>query len=35
MNFGHLVDYNMTSNFLEKSYSKYGGELVPDPFLEN
>ena len=26
MKFGQLTEYNMRKNFLEKSYTKYGGE---------
>ena len=35
MKFGQLIEYNMRNIILEKSYTKYGGELVLDPFLEN
>ena len=34
MKFGHLIEYNMKSIILEKSYTKYGRKLVPDLFLE-
>ena len=34
MKFGHLIEYNMRSIFLEKSYTKYGGETRPRPFSE-
>ena len=30
--FGQLVEYNMRDNFLEKSYTKCGGETLPRPF---
>ena len=30
--FGQLIDYNMRKIFLEKSYTKYGGEIIPRPF---
>ena len=33
MKFGQLIEYNMRNIFPEKSYTKCGGELVPDPFL--
>ena len=33
MKFGQLIEYNMRNIFLEKSYTKCGGE-VPGPFLE-
>ena len=32
MKFGQLVDYDMRNIFLEKSYTKYGGETSPRPF---
>ena len=32
MKFGQIIEYNMRNIFLEKSYTKCGGE-VPDPFL--
>ena len=28
----HLVEYNMRNSFLEKSYTKYGGESIPRHF---
>ena len=34
MEFGHLIDYNMRNNFLEKSYTKCGGETSRRPFTE-
>ena len=33
--FGQLIEYNMKNIFLEKSYTKFGGELVPGPFIKN
>ena len=27
--FGQLIEYNMRNIFLEKSYTKYGGETIP------
>ena len=30
--FVHLIDYNMRHVFVEKSYTKYGGETIPKPF---
>ena len=30
--FGQLTEYNMRKIFLEKSYSKCGGETSPEPF---
>ena len=35
MKFGQLIEYNMRNIFLEKSYTKCGGETFPDPFLKN
>ena len=35
MKFGHLIEYNMTNNFIEKSYKNVVEKLVPDLFLEN
>ena len=32
MKFGQLTQYNVKKNFLEKSYSKCGGETIPRPF---
>ena len=32
--FGQLIECNMRSIFLEKSYRKYGGETSPRPFSE-
>ena len=32
MKFGQLIEYNMRNIFLEKSYTKCGGELVQKPF---
>ena len=32
---GQLIEYNMRSIFLEKSYGNVVEELVPDPLLEN
>ena len=31
MNLGQIIECNMRSIFLEKSYSKYGGETSPRP----
>ena len=33
--FGQLINYNMRHIFLEKLYTKYGGEAIPRPFSEN
>ena len=35
MKFGQLKECNMRNIFLEKSYTKYGGETSPRPFLKN
>ena len=32
MKFGQLIEYNMCNIFVEKSYTKYGGETIPRPF---
>ena len=32
--FGQLIEYNMRNTFLVKSNTKYGGKLVPDPFIK-
>ena len=32
MKFGRLIEYNKKNIFLEKSYTKYGGEASPRPF---
>ena len=32
MKFGQLIEYNMRNIFVEKSYTKCGGETVPRPF---
>ena len=34
MNFGQLIECNMRNIFLEKSYSKRGGETSPRRFSE-
>ena len=34
MKFGQLREYNMKNIFLEKPYTKYGGETSPRPFTE-
>ena len=34
MKFGQLIEYNMRNIFLEKSYTKFGGEISPRPFFE-
>ena len=30
--YGKLIEYNMRNNFLEKSYTKCGGETILRPF---
>ena len=30
--FGLLIEYTMRNIFLEKSFTKYGGETIPGPF---
>ena len=32
MKFGQLIAYNMKNILLEKSYTKYSGEIIPRPF---
>ena len=32
--FGQVIERNMWNNFLEKSYTKCGGETCPSPFSE-
>ena len=32
MKFGQLIRYYMRNNFVEKSYTKYGGEAIPRLF---
>ena len=32
MKLGQLIEYNMRNIFLEKSYTKCGGETSPKPF---
>ena len=34
MTFGELIEYNLRNIFLEKSYTKYGGEASPRPFFK-
>ena len=34
MKFGQLIEYNMVDIFLEKSYTKYGGETIPRPYFK-
>ena len=35
MKTGQLLEYNLRNFFLEKSYTKCGGETIPSPFLKN
>ena len=35
MRFGQLIEHNMRNIFLEKSYTKYGGETILKPFSKN
>ena len=30
--FGQLIEYNMRNIFLEKSFTKFGGETIPRAF---
>ena len=34
MKFDQLIAYKMRKNFLEKSYTEYGGGPIPRPFLK-
>ena len=34
MKFGELIEYNMRNIFIEKSYTKYGGEASPRLFYK-
>ena len=35
MKFDQLIEYDMRNNFLEKSYTKFGGETISRPFLKS
>ena len=35
MKFSQLTEYNMRNIFLEKLYTKCGGDIFPDPVLKN
>ena len=35
MIFGQLIEYNMRTIFIEKSFSKCGTETIPSPFSKN
>ena len=35
MKIGQLIEYNMTKIFLEKSYTKCGGETISKPFSKS
>ena len=35
MKFGQLIEYNMRNIFLEKAYTKCGGETIPRIFSKN
>ena len=32
MKFAQLIEYNMRNNFIEKTYTKCIGEIIPRPF---
>ena len=32
--FGQLIEYNMRNNFVEESYTKCAGEIIPRPLSE-
>ena len=33
MTFDQLIEYNLKNTFLEKSYTKFGGETIPRAFF--
>ena len=35
MKFGQLIEYDMRNIFLEKSFSRYGGETIPRRFSKS
>ena len=35
MKFGQLIEYNMRSIFVEKSYTKFAAETIPKPLSKN
>ena len=35
MNFSQLIEYNIINAFVEKSYTKRGGETISGPFSKN
>ena len=35
MNVEQLIEYNMRNIFLKRSYTKYGEETIPEPFIKN
>ena len=35
MKVGQLKEYDMTAIFLEKSFTKHGGETIPRPSSQN
>ena len=35
MKFGQIIEYNMKTNFLKKSYTKCGGETILRHFSKN
>ena len=35
MKYGQLIEYKIRNIFVEKSYTKCAGEVVPDPYLKN
>ena len=34
MKFGQLIEYKMTNIFVEKPYTRFGGETIPRPFVK-
>ena len=35
MKFGQLIEYNIRKIFIEKSYTKWGGDAIPRTFSKN
>ena len=34
MKFGQFIEYNMWNIFVEKSYTKFAGEIIPRPLCK-
>ena len=35
MKFGQLIEYSIRNIYVEKSYTKYGGEAIPKNFFKD